>query len=497
MPKSTKTYKTTSRRKSLPYDTNAEKAILGASLSSYELCTSMCESLTMDDFYDENRNHQLIFNAIYKLYRENKPIDIQTVNDELINTNNIDIAGGPEYLFELADNFVGYENARHCIGLVYDQAVLRRYLLKIEEINNRYYNTEIDSISSFISTSQKELEEISNRRTIADFKNAQTVTDALQARLAKLKDSPQANNIGVTTGYSYLNKLIHGFQPGQLIILAARPGVGKTAFGLNVCYNAAVKEYPVAYFSLEMTAEELMTRVVATDAQINQEKIKYGTGNEKERLAIKQACDRIARLPLYIDDTAGIRIIDLVAKTRKLKNEVPNLGLVVVDYIGLVRYDGKMSNNDNRQMIIQETSQELKRLALELQIAIICVAQLNRNVEQRGGNPMLSDLRESGSLEQDADVVLLMSGLNQKRTGKSNYGSKDGELTEESRLSVLQTELSKLGPNIQLVNIDVAKNRAGQIGSVYLLFKKDFGSFIEPDAAFIEQIKNYRGGNNQ
>ncbi|MCQ3035533.1 MAG: replicative DNA helicase [Bacilli bacterium] len=487
--------KTVVRRKNLPHDTNAEKAVIGAALTSKDLCDEACLMLEVEDFFEENQNHQLIFSAIKKLNKAGTPVDIQTVCDELINMNAIDLSGGADYLFELANNFVGYENAKHCLSLVYDQALLRKYLKTINKIEEKYYNSEIENISDFISDSEKELQDVSKRRSIAEFEHAEVITERLEAKMESMKRADEEHNIGVTTGFADLNFLIHGFQPGQFVILAARPGVGKTAFGLNMCRLAAIKGYPVAYFSLEMSAESLMTRIVSTEAGVSQDAITLGIADKNQRLAIHQACERVAQLPLYIDDTAGIRVADLMAKTRKLKKDVPNLGLVVVDYIGLVRVSDKTSSNDSRQMIIQETSQELKRLALELGICILCVAQLNRNVEQReNGTPMVSDLRESGSLEQDADVVLLMYSESIRKTKK--FGRKDGgdELTEDSKSSALQTQLSKLGPDTQLVNVDVGKNRAGKTGTVYLFFKKDTGGFIEPDKEFIRQYKQIKAG---
>ena len=487
--------RTTTRRKSLPHDTNAEKAVLGASLTSKELCEDACVMLTVDDFYEENHNHQLIFAAIAKLYKEHNPVDIQTVCDELINANTLELAGGSDYLFELANNFVGYENAKHCINLVYNQGILRRYLLTINSIQEKYYNTKINDISDFISESDKLLQEVSKKKSIQGFEQAAVITDRLEKRMETMKKADEENNIGVTTGYTNLNNLIHGFQPGQFIVLAARPGVGKTAFGLNVCHKAAIKDYHVAYFSLEMSAESLMTRIVSTEAQVPQDAINLGIANHQQRFAIHQACERVAQLPLYIDDTAGIRIADLIAKTRKLKQDDPKLGLVVVDYIGLVRVSDKTSPNESRQMIIQETSQELKRLALELNIAVLCVAQLNRNVEQReGGTPMVSDLRESGSLEQDADVVILLYSNSAKKVKK--FGQKDNgkEFTEDSKDSILQTELSKLGPDTQIVNVDIGKNRAGKTGTVYLIFKKDIGRFDEPTPEFSRLLSQVKAG---
>ena len=399
---------------------------------------------------DEKDRNTLTQGEIKKIVKEHRPVDIQTVCDELINANSIDLAGGADYLFELANNFVGYENAKHCINLVYNQAVLRKYLKAINKIQDTYYNSEIDSISDFLTNSEKQLQEVAKRRSIEAFKDAKMITDSLQNRLETMKKADEENNIGVTTGYRALNDLIHGFQPGQFVILAARPAVGKTAFGLNLCYNAAIKGYPVAYFSLEMSAESLMTRIVSTESKVSQDCINLGRTTTQQRLAVKQACDRIGQLPLYIDDTAGITAMEMRSRARRLKAD-KGLDLIVVDYLQLMQGSGKHNSFGDRQQEVSEISRSLKALARELNVPIISLSQLSRGVEARQiKRPMLSDLRESGSLEQDADIVAFLY--------REDYYNPE---TENKHTELI-----------------IAKHRNGPVDTVNLFFHKQFTKFV-------------------
>ena len=285
-----------------------------------------------------------------------------------------------------------------------------KFLTTIDKITKDFYSKDIDEISDFLAVSEKKITEVTEKRRIGDFQKADFVAGKLSEELANLKTATSDDTVtGTPTGFPRLNVLTHGFQPGELIILAARPGVGKTALSLNLAMNAACRDVPVAYFSLEMPATMLFKRLVSNDAGVKFDSLITGYGlTSNARLNLSQSCERLAQRKIYIDDTSGIKLLDLVAKCRKLKAQEPDLGLIVVDYIGLVTTTSK-TKSESRQLEVQMISQTLKKLALDLKVPVLGVAQLNRNVEMRqGGEPQLSDLRESGSIEQDADIVLML-----------------------------------------------------------------------------------------
>jgi len=275
-----------------------------------------------------------------------------------------------------------------------------------------------------------------------------------------------------------------------MIILAARPGVGKTALSLNLAFNAARHNVPVAYFSLEMPAKMLFKRLISADSNVKFDSLLTGYGvNQNVRLKLQQSCDALSKTKIFIDDTSGIQLGDLVAKCRKLKKEQPDLGLIVVDYIGLVSTNIK-AKNESRQLEVQLISQTLKKLALELEVPVLGVAQLNRNVESRGGTPQLSDLRESGSIEQDADIVLM---LHENKLGESTTSDSKKSIFEkqDAQVQQKQQEIAQKdgGPDTKIVNLLIVKNRSGRTGTVPLLFRKDYCKFDSPSRESEEQIR--------
>ena len=390
--------------KKLPHNTEAEKAVLGAMIRSNAMVSEAVAKLNVDDFYEGNENHRAIFGAMYRLYNRGVPVDAQTVTNELINSNEL------EYLMELADAVVTFENFGDYVRIVQDQSVLRHFLVTLNEIENTYYTKDINEISDFIAQSEKKITEVTEKRRIGDFQRADQVAQNLAVELANLKTATTDDTVtGTPTGFPKLNILTHGFHPGEFIVLAARPGIGKTALSLNLAYNATTKaNCPVAYFSLEMPANMLFKRLVSADADVQFDHLITGFNlNQNTILKLQQSCERMAQKRIYVDDTSGIKLLDLVAKCRKLKAQEPDLGLIVVDYIGLVTTPHK-TKSESRQLEVQMISQTLKKLALDLKVPVLGVAQLNRNVENRGGEPQLSDLRESGSIEQDADIVMML-----------------------------------------------------------------------------------------
>ena len=479
--------------KKLPHNTEAEKAVLGAMIRSNAMVSEAVAKLNVEDFYEGNENHRAIFGAMYRLYNRGVPVDPQTITNELINSKELEVSGAPEYLIELADAIVTFENFSDYVRIVQDHAVLRNFLKTIDEISKNYYTKEIPEITEFIAASEKKITEVTEKRRVGDFQRADQVAKKLSEELATLKTATSDDTVtGTPTGFPRLNVLTHGFQPGEFIVLAARPGIGKTALSLNLAYNATTKaNCPVAYFSLEMPANMLFKRLVAADADVEFDNLITGYGlNPNKRLKLQQSCERMAQKKIYVDDTSGIKLLDLVAKCRKLKAQEPDLGLIVVDYIGLVTTSAK-TKSESRQLEVQMISQTLKKLALDLKVPVLGVAQLNRNVENRiGGEPQLSDLRESGSIEQDADIVMM---LHEK---KLSTGAKANKLDQHNEEVAKAQEMiaGASSDDVKLVDLFIRKNRSGRMGVVHLLFKKNFCRF---DALSQEAERRYEELENE
>lgn len=467
-------------RTSLPHNDEAEKAVLGCMLRSRAKLSDAIGALKEEDFYEENENHRAIFSSMKRLFLRNVPVDVQTVADELINSNQIEVSGGTDYLAELADSIIVFTNFDKYVRIVLDQALLRNFLVEMDKIKNQYYSSDIGDITTFLGNSEKRLSEIAEKRKVGDFVDAKTIAASLSEEIKNLQESKTDDTVtGTPTGYSQLNQYTHGFQGGQFVVLAARPGVGKTALSLNLAYNAASKGFPVAYFSLEMPADQLFKRLLSIETGVNYESLITGFNlNKQTKLKLQQGCERLGNMKIYVDDTGGLQILELAAKVRSLYNKEPNLGLVVVDYIGLVHTNIK--SKDNRQLEVQLVSQTLKQLALELKIPIIGVAQLNRKVEDRNngnGEPQLSDLRESGSIEQDADIVML---LHQPKVVTEN---KSDDPNEKKEQQVKKDEAA-------IVNVIIAKNRSGKQGKVPLLFCKNICRFSNPSLQTQEAVNS-------
>ena len=477
------------RRVDLPHNTEAEKAVLGAMIRSNAIFMDYIYKLSEDDFYEENQNHRVIFAAMQRLNKAGIPVDSQTITNELINANELEVSGAPAYLIDLADSVITFENIQTYLDIVLEQALLRRFLVTMEEINNEYYTKEIPSISDFLIDAEKRLTNITEKRKTSDFKSSKVITDELSKEFETLKATNDDTLVtGTPTGFPRLNLLTHGFQKRELIIIAARPGVGKTALSLNLAFNAAKMNVPVAYFSLEMPAKMLFKRLISADSNVKFDSLISGFGvNQNVRLKLQQSCEALAKTKIFIDDTSGIQLADLVAKCRKLKKDEPDLGLIVVDYIGLVTTNFK-TKNESRQLEVQMISQTLKKLASELEVPIIGVAQLNRNVESRGGEPQLSDLRESGSIEQDADIVLM---LHENKLGEQSGNNKSIFEKQDQEVQKKQQEIAQKdgGPDTKIVNLLVVKNRSGKVGRVPLLFRKDYCKFDSPSRESEEQIR--------
>lgn len=455
----------------LPHNIPAEKSVLGAMISSRDALIEASSGLVVEDFFD--LKNQIVFGAILRVQDKREPVDVQTVTNELINSKEFEKIGGIEYLLEITESNIAPSNYKHYIDIVKDQAVLRNYLLQLKETINQYDKEEINDVSTFIGLTAEKILRKAESRKISSFETAESVANRVKADLNTIKITDEDGVTGLTTGYKRLNELTHGWQKSDMIILAARPSVGKTAFALNLCLNATLKtKKSVGIFSLEMPAEMLMMRLVANRSTVELGKIQTGKISQRDYVAIDKALSEIASTKLYIDDSPNIKLMDILSKARKLKMEHPDLALIMIDYIGLITTGNKKV--ESRQVEVSEISRQLKALARELEIPILVLCQLSRNVEQAktgGRKPVISDLRESGSIEQDADVIMLLS--------RPDYQNKDTSNMKALTKDVNEPIINENGETISQVTVTVGKNRNGPIGDVKLIFTKTIGRFDE------------------
>lgn len=483
----------------LPYNIDAEKAVLGSALLAQEALYNVVSSLEIDDFYEGK--HQIIYKSVISLMNRKTPVDVLTVATELANMKELENIGGANYLKELTESMISFGNLQFYIDIVLDQSVMRRMLLTIRDINREYLEEDIENPNDFILKSEVKFKDSVARRHISSFIDMETAAKRVEAQLNDQKEMSASDTdvIGLNTGYPMLNALTQGFQKGEMTIIAARPSVGKTALALNFAFQVATKEnVPVAIFSLEMTSELLVKRLIASASCVNLKNINMGRFYGQDRQKVAQGIKEVANTKIFIDDSPGIRLMDIIAKTRKLQSAHPDLGLVIIDYLGLVQLTQTNSRNpDSRQEEVRKISLALKAMAKDLKLPVVIVSQLSRDVEKRDTKkPMLSDLRDSGSIEQDADVVMLLyredyySDQKKKEIGNK----KPSQLSSSDRFELVRQQKEKeagdtLPGNASYVEVNVAKNRNGATGKVPLFFYKDFGRFDSPSKAWVDAMR--------
>ncbi len=479
--------------KPLPHNIEAEKIVLGAMMTNSAALAQCINGVSVDHFFGDGSQHQLVYQAIRNLFDKHLPVDIQTVLEELgLMKENIN-AGGIEYLKELLDSVISLSNLDFYLVILQDNKVLRDYLSTIDTIRQNYESEEIDEITQFLSRSETALRKVAELRRIEKFKTALEISQRVEA---ELKIYQRADGLtGVDVGYKKLNDYTHGLQKGEMTIIAARPSVGKTAFALNLAYNA-VKLNPisVAIFSLEMPSEQLVRRLIATDATVSLDNIQTGTRflTAAQKATVGQSIKNIGNSKLFIDDTPGIKLIDILAKSRQLKAAHDDLGLIVIDYIGLITTGEKRI--ESRQVEVSNISRALKELARDLKLPVLVISQLSRQVDSRDDKrPYLSDLRESGAIEQDADLVFLMYRPGYyKNLGFSKNVSQDEKKRFKEEREKVEALTKEVGEYAELVEVIVAKNRNGKTGIVPLLFFKNFGRFDNPSEDYESRLKLIR-----
>jgi replicative DNA helicase len=443
-----------------PQNLEAEQCVLGSVLLHQGALVKILELLTPDDFYREA--HKIIFRAMVSLFEKNEPQDIITITNGLSDRNQLDAVGGPAYLANLTDIVPVAANITYYAQIIRSKSILRRLIQTCTEIASRCYE-EQDDIDSLVDDAEQTIFEISRTKSSQDFQALSKIIPETFKRVEKLAERKELIT-GVPTGYDDLDRITSGLQPSDLIILAGRPSMGKTALAINIVQNAAIfHKIPVAVFSLEMSKEQLGLRMLCSVSRVDSQDLRTGFIRDVDWPKLARATGILSEAPIFIDDTPAIGVLEMRAKCRRLKAEY-DIGLVVVDYLQLMR--GR-SNAERREQEISEISRSLKAMAKELNLPVMALSQLNRSLESRPNKrPQLSDLRESGAIEQDADVICFL------------YRDEVYNKSEDN-------------PRRGIAEVIIGKQRNGPTGTVDLTFIDKFTTFenythLEVPASYVE-----------
>lgn len=432
-----------------PHNIEAEQAVIGAIFLAPEAFSAASELLRAEDFY--RAGHQRIFQAMMRLADRGEPIDLVTVTTLLANDQVLDEAGGVSYLTDVASSVPTAANIGHYSKIVEEKALLRRLIRTATDIVSTTFEKE-GEVDDVLNEAEKSILEVSSRSNAGAFKAIKDVLIDVYDNIEELHQN-NADVTGVPTGFRDLDKITSGFQRNDLIIVAARPSVGKTAFALNIAQNVATKtDENVAIFSLEMGADQLVSRMLCAEGNIDSQRLRTGSLEADDWGKLTMAMGSLSNAGIYIDDSPGIRVSEIRSKCRRLKQE-HGLGMIIIDYLQLIQ--GSDNSKENRQQEVSEISRSLKGLARELEVPLIALSQLSRGVEQRQDKrPMMSDLRESGSIEQDADIVGFLY--------RDDYY--DAESEQQN-----------------IIEIIISKQRNGPTGTVELAFVKEYNKFVDLD----------------
>ncbi len=433
-----------------PQSAEAEEAVLGGLLVDSDALNQVIEILKPDDFY--RPRHQIIFKVVIELFETSEPVDIITVSEMLKDKGSLEDAGGRSYIMELAELHLTSVNMEYYAKIVRNKSQLRSLI----HAGSQIIETSFEATQSVdaLDKAQALILEIAQNTMSEDFSH---IKDILATSYEQIEDRYENKDklMGIGTGFYDLDVLTSGFQKSDMIVIAARPSMGKTAFCLNIASHVALREKkPVLFFSLEMSKEQLVTRMLCSEGELDAQKIRTGQLTEQDFSKISNAMGQLGDAPLYIDDTPGMTVMELRSKARKLKMEVGDVGLIVVDYLQLMEGTSGGGGSENRVQVISQISRGLKGIAREIDAPVIALSQLSRAVESRENKkPMLSDLRESGAIEQDADLVAFIY--------RDEYYNKDTERPGTA-------------------DIIIAKQRNGPVGEVSLLFRHNITRFLNP-----------------
>lgn len=433
--------------RSLPYNLEAEQSVIGSMLIDKTAISRAVEVLKSDDFYRDS--HKVIFNAIFELYQKDTPIDMITLLEHLRSAEKLDASGGITYITEISNSIPSTANLSSYIKIVEDKSILRRLIRASTEIMENCYNKQ-DDVEAVMDLAEQKVFNISERKNSSDFEAMNTVLERGFLEIERIFNN-KGETTGVSSGFPELDAMTSGFQKGDMILIAARPSMGKTTFALNLAEYAALRGGKnVAVFSLEMSKEQLAYKLLCSEANVDMTKLRNGNLEDKDWENIAKASGPLAASKIFIDDTAGTSVMDMRSKCRKLKME-HGIDMIVIDYLQLM----SGSNPESRQQEVSEISRSIKALAKEMQCPVIALSQLSRAPEQRADHrPMLSDLRESGSIEQDADLVMFLY--------RDEYYNKE---TEDKNVA----------------ECIIAKQRNGPVGTVKLAWIGQFSKFARLD----------------
>lgn len=433
-----------------PQNIDAEKSLIGAVLIDEEVMADVSENVNANDFYE--KNHALIFGAMLRLFEKHKPVDLLTLTDELKRKGELDVIGGSAYLTELTNYVPTAAHAATYAEMVSQKAVRRRLIRASADITELGFD-ESTSTQELLEKAEAELFSVSDQSLKQDLVSIEHILMDSFDRIEELHKN-KGELRGIRTGYRDLDNMTAGLQRSDLIILAARPAMGKTTLVTNLAYNVAtIEKKPVLFFSLEMSKEQLVDRMLADAANVDSWNIRTGRLTDEDFMRLSEASGELAEAPIYIDDTPGLSVLEMRTKARRKNHEEP-LGLIIVDYLQLMQAAG--NHNGNRVQEVSEISRGLKLIARELNVPLIALSQLSRSVETRTPPiPQLSDLRESGSIEQDADIVSFIY--------RPGYYEPDN-------------------PDVQnITDLIIAKHRNGPVGKVQLYFHPERLRFMSLD----------------
>ena len=438
-----------------PHDIDAEQAILGSMLTDKDAVIAALEVLKEDSFYRED--HKLIFSAITSLYSKNEPIDVITVKAELSEMGVLDRVGGLEYLVELPERVPTTANVKRYVKIVDEKAMLRRLISTANELIALGYD-ESEDVDNIMDMAEKRVFDMTQKKNAKGYAVMKDILVESFAELERLYNQ-KGNVTGVSTGFYDLDNITAGLHNSDLLIVAARPAMGKSAFAINLAANAAImSKVPVVIFNLEMSKEQVGNRILCSEALVDSNKIRTGQLEDEDWMKLAQTLGKMSDAPIYIDDTPGISAMEIRAKCRKLKIE-KDIGLIVIDYLQLISGSGK--KNTSREQEISEISRSLKILAKELNVPVIALSQLSRTAEKRDDKrPMLSDLRESGAIEQDADIVMFLY--------RDDYYNPDSEKKN-------------------VAEVILAKHRGGSTGTVELAWLPSYTKFANLERRYNEE----------
>lgn len=436
--------------RTVPSSLEAEQAVLSAMFLSKNALNKAFEIVDETTFYYDN--NRKIFNALKRLYENNNPIDMTTITNELRNLNQLEEIGGVIYLTEVLNTESTAANIDYYLKIIIDDALLRRLIEVSSEVNQLGYDTS-QNVSEILDEAERKILSIVKDKRSTEFQNIKDVVYHVQENLQKLTET-NGDITGIPTGWTDFDKITSGLHENQLIIIGARPAMGKTAFALNLATNVAVSTgKTVAIFNLEMSSDQLANRMLSSLGQIEGYKFLNGRLNNNDYVKFNEALSQLENTNIYIDDTPGITIGEIRSKCRRLKTTTKGLDLIIIDYLQLV--SGGKNYGVNRQQEVSDISRSLKMLAMELNIPVIALCQLSRSVEAREDKrPLMSDLRESGSIEQDADIVAFLY--------REDYYNK----------------AAKTDNNTSISELIIGKHRNGTTGTINLLFKRDTSTFL-------------------